>query len=187
MKKISILFSIFLSTWTFSQLRYSDQSVVGIGGGITGNKGFYINADYTRFIGDKGWAIKGNLVFTNQRANIDNVPGDEYINIKQYMLFPNAQYTFEQWNLEPFFISVFGGGMVGYEVVNQGNNFLPTSGIISEQLKNNFIYGGNLGILGEVELDRDWYYFIKGEQIYRMNSTVGKFSFMIGTGIRYYF
>lgn len=186
-RKVMQLGLSLLSIWTFSQMRYEDQSVGFLGGGATGKQGYFFNLSYSRFIGGKGWSGRADLIYLNQKAKIKNVPSDEYVRLTQYMILPTAQYSFEEWNLDPFYISVYGGGMVGYEVVNNGSNTLKNSGITSKKLKNNFIYGAVLGVQGEVEMGDSWTVFATGSEVYRMNSEVGKFSFMIGGGVKYYF
>lgn len=185
-KLMTLGFSL-LSIWTFSQMRYEGQSVGFLGGGATGKQGFYFNLTYSKFIGGSGWSGRGDIIYLSQKAKINNIPSDDYVRLRQYMFLPTAQYSFEEWNLDPFYLSAFGGGMVGYEVVNGGSNMLKNSGITSDKLKNNFIYGLVLGVQGEVEMGENWTIFATGSEVFRMNSEIGKFSFMIGMGVKYYF
>lgn len=187
MKRVTLLAFSLLSIWTFSQTRYSDQSMFAVGGGITGKKGFYTNISYTRFIGNAGWVGRADLVYISQKAHIKNIPEDKEIDLTQYLLMPMAQYDFEYLGLDPLYLSIFGGAVLGYEKVNKGSNILANSGIQSDKLKNNFIYGVGLGVQGEVELSRSLNFTISAMEMYRRGSKVGNLSFMVGAGFKYYF
>lgn len=185
-KNITILSLFLLSNLGFSQIRYADQNIIAIGGGFTGKKGFYAQFSYSKLIGNKGWLGRGDFFYLHQKAHIKNISEDKEVNLTQYLVMPMAQYDFENLNIDPFVLSVFGGAVGGYEIVNNGNNTLPNSGISSPKLKNNFIYGISLGVQGEVEIKRGIAVYSSIMEMYRLNSSIGNFSFLIGAGLKFY-
>lgn len=186
MKKICLLL-LFATTSLIAQNRYRDQNISAGMGGITGKNGFFVSAGYQRIIGFQGWSFKGDIIYASQYAKIKNeIPLESKLPIEHYMVLPSALLTFDNWGLDPFYLSLYGGGMLGYEILNKNKKVLENSKLESTNLKNSFIYGASLGAMVEYELSRQFVLNIEGRQLYRMGSQAGQFTFYIGGGLRYY-
>ena len=83
-------------------------------------------------------------------------------------------------------LSVFvgGGGLFGYEVINNGSNELPTGAIIDG--KSQFIYGVYAGVEAELTIGDDFSILAKANEYYHINSDVGHFYPYAGIGLRYF-
>lgn len=187
MRGIFILFLFITSSLATAQSRYAGQSVIGFQGGVTGKKGYFADINYQRLIGNSSWSFKVDAIFANQSALINDVPLDEKVNLKHFLVLPGALYTFENMEFGGIYFSVFGGGVAGYEIVNDGNTLLSNSGLHAENLKNTFIYGAHAGAMVEAEISRTVVFYGSGTEIYRRNSQVGEFTFYVGLGLRFYF
>lgn len=191
MKKIFTLLSLtcsclYLST-AMAQNRYRDQNIAVGMGGITGKKGYFISLGYQQIVGFQGWNIKLDGIYANQYAKISNdIPLESKLPMQHYMILPSALYTFDQWGLDPFYFNLYGGAMLGYEVLNNGKKVLTNSNLESENIKNSFIYGISLGTIIEAELTRNLTLGVDARQLYRRGSKAGEFTFYLGAGIRYY-
>ena len=80
--------------------------------------------------------------------------------------------------------NVGGGGVIGYEVINNGNNTLDTGAMIDG--KSRFIYGIYAGVEWEMVLGNDLSLLIKANEYYHINSDVGNFYPYAGIGLRYF-
>lgn len=83
---------------------------------------------------------------------------------------------------ERFFISIGGGGLIGYEQINEGEKELPNGALINSD--ENLIYGLFAGIELENRITQGVNLLIKGKQQYHFNSDLGNFSTYIGVGTR---
>lgn len=90
----------------------------------------------------------------------------------------------EQSSFQNFAINIGGGGVIGYEVINNGNNEIYNGAVVNA--KSQFIYGVYLGIEGEIRVGNDLYILIKGNEYYHINSDVGKIYPYVGLGFRYF-
>uniref|UniRef100_A0A171ANS3 Conjugal transfer protein n=1 Tax=Triatoma infestans TaxID=30076 RepID=A0A171ANS3_TRIIF len=87
-------------------------------------------------------------------------------------------------NFKTFVLNLGGGGIIGYEVINNGNSLLETGAIIDA--KSQFIYGVFIGLEGEITLSNDFSLLIKANEYYHINSDVGQFYPYAGIGLRYF-
>jgi len=83
-----------------------------------------------------------------------------------------------------FSLHLGGGGLFGYEIINNGSNELPSGAIIAG--KSQFIYGVFAGAEAEVALSNDFSILIKVNEYYHINSDVGNFYPYLGAGLRYF-
>lgn len=83
-----------------------------------------------------------------------------------------------------FSLFLGGGGLFGYEVINNGSNELLSGALIDA--RSQFIYGGFLGAEAEFALSNDFSLLIKANEYYHANSDVGNFYPYAGVGLRYF-
>lgn len=177
MKKSNILFYIlFVVTSVLYSQNYS--SGIGLTGGIT-QDGYGALANYNYYIDRDDFVQAGlYLSFANDEYEGEKIP---------YNLFAfHAGYFKTIWKSRnrSFALSIGGGGIAGYEIINNGEEELPTGALIENNSK--FIYG----LYGGVEMD---YYLsekvsllLKANQYYHINSELGELVSFGGIGIRYF-
>lgn len=90
---------------------------------------------------------------------------------------------YEQPRWSKIFVYIGGGGVIGYEVFNNGNNELDNGAVIDG--KSQFIYGAFVGAEFEYMISDSWRFIIKANEYYHANSDVGNYYFFGGIGIRY--
>ncbi len=82
-------------------------------------------------------------------------------------------------------LSIGGGAIAGYELVNNGNSDI--SNIVSVDGNSKFIYGGVATIDLDIIISEHVSLVVKSSQFYHVNSDFGKFTNFSGVGLRYYF
>lgn len=83
-----------------------------------------------------------------------------------------------------FSVHLGGGGLFGYEIINNGSNELPTGAVIDG--RSQFIYGIFVGADAEVAISNDFSLLVKANEYYHINSDVGNFYPYVGAGLRYF-
>ncbi|GAL77326.1 conjugative transposon protein TraO [Algibacter lectus] len=82
-------------------------------------------------------------------------------------------------------INIGGGGLVGYEEVNNGNHLLENGALLLDRSK--FIYGGFALVELEIYLNNDINLILRLNEYYHMNSDLGgQFTLFTGIGVRYF-
>ena len=96
-------------------------------------------------------------------------------------------YFFKVWE-QPSFkklgLNLGGGGVLGYESINNGDNTLETGAVINGESQ--FIYGLYVGAEAEIILGDSFTIIIKANEYYHINSDVGEFYPFAGLGFRYF-
>lgn len=82
-----------------------------------------------------------------------------------------------------FFISIGGGGLVGYEIINGGNDKLENGALING--KNNLIYGGYVGAEINYYLSDTVALVGVVNEFYHFNSDLGNNLFYGGLGLKF--
>lgn len=82
-------------------------------------------------------------------------------------------------------LSIGGGPMAGYELVNKGEDAISNVVFLNGQSK--FIFGGVGTIDLDIILSEHISLVVKSAQFYHINSDFGKFTNYSGMGLRYYF
>lgn len=82
-------------------------------------------------------------------------------------------------------LSIGGGALAGYELVNNGANSL--SNIVSLNGKSKFIYGAVVTAEIDIIISEHFSLIVKTSEFYHANSDFGKFTNFSGGGFRYYF
>ncbi|MEM7485720.1 MAG: conjugal transfer protein TraO [Bacteroidota bacterium] len=85
---------------------------------------------------------------------------------------------------KPVGIYLGGGGIAGYEVINNGNNELPSGALITAESK--FIYGGFASLEIEWQIKESFSLALKANQHYHVNSDIGNLYPFVGLSLRYY-
>lgn len=81
-------------------------------------------------------------------------------------------------------ISLMGGGLIGYEIVNNGEEQLPSGAVVSDESK--FVYGLYAGIEYDYIIKKDWSIIARVSQNYHLNSDLGNLTPYFGVGLRHF-
>ncbi len=85
---------------------------------------------------------------------------------------------------KPITLNIGGGGIIGYEVINNGSNELPSGAILNA--KSQLIYGAFAGLEVEYAMKENLSLNLKAVEQYHPNSDIGEFYPFVGIGLRYY-
>ena len=85
---------------------------------------------------------------------------------------------------KPLKLNIGGGGVIGYEVINNGSNELPSGAILNA--RSQLIYGAFLSLELEVGINENFSLGFKGVEHYQHNSDIGQLYPFQGLGLRYY-
>ncbi|WP_209403874.1 conjugal transfer protein TraO [Pseudozobellia sp. WGM2] len=143
---------------------------------------------------EDGYGIMGTFNFHPNRfqyfqisvlAAIAEDKGAQNIPYNIFTIQPGLYYrVFMAPRRKNFSVFLGGGGLFGYEVINNGSNELPNGALITG--KSRFIYGVNLGAEMELGLSNDFSLLVKANEYYHVNSDVGNFYPYAGVGLRYF-
>lgn len=85
---------------------------------------------------------------------------------------------------KPISLYLGAGGVLGYEIVNNGSNELFNGAEITAESQ--FIYGGFVGLELDYAFSESWSLVAKANEYYHVNSDIGNWYPFIGVGLRYY-
>lgn len=160
----------------FSQ-SYSDAFSINIG---VVQDGFAGLANYNYFL-DRHDFIDAGLLLTSASYQYK-----DQIKIPYNDFTFNAGYSknvyFNQRNT--FNANIGGGGVFGYETLNNGDKKLPNGALILSE--SSFIYGAYIGLDLDYVITDSFSLSIKANQYYHANSSIGQFVPFIGIGTRIY-
>ena len=177
MKTTISIIVFFFSTMAFSQ-NGNYASSVGISGGYA-EDGFGIMATYNYHLNRNRYAQLSVFVAIAEDKGSFDIPYNIFTVQPGYFI-----KVWEQKNFKKYGVNLGGGGIFGYEVINNGNSLLSNGAILDA--KSQFIYGIFAGIEGEIALSNDFSLLIKANEYYHINSDVGKFYPYAGLGLRYF-
>lgn len=172
MKKLVCILMLSVPSLFFAQ-----QPSLGISGGYTTN-GFAVLGVYYHGLSDRS-DIHISLYFSVAESKSDamKVPyNDLSLNIGYY-------YKILQDRYNRFHLSLGLGGLVGYEIINNGDNELPNGAVIDGESQ--LIYGGFVGGEAEYALSDTFSLILVANEFYHVNSDLGNTSFYGGLGIKY--
>src|SRR6056297_3237668 len=174
---VTILFCLATSS-VFSQMRGNLASSVGVSGGYV----------------EDGYGIMGTFNFHPDRyryfqisvlAAIAEDKGSQDIPYNIFTIQPGIYYrVFVAPRKRNFSLFLGGGGLFGYEVINNGSNELPSGALINA--KSQFVYGLYVGAEAEIGISNDFSLLVKANEYYHINSDVGNFYPYAGVGLRYF-
>lgn len=174
--KTKILLS-FLLICLVQEIRSQDHSGVEITGGYAQN-GFGVSIGYNYYTNRQDY-LQAAILYTNSK--------ETYMDIDiPYNLFTfNGAYFFKILSnySRSLNLSLGGGGVAGYEIVNKGENELTTGALILD--KSNFIYGAFAGIELDIYMADELSILLKANEYYHFNSDLGELTPYIGIGLKY--
>lgn len=177
MKTTISIIVFFFSTMAFSQ-NGNYASSVGISGGYA-EDGFGIMATYNYHLNRNRYAQLSVFVAIAEDKGSFDIPYNIFTVQPGYFI-----KVWEQKNFKKYGVNLGGGGIFGYEVINNGNSLLSNGAILDT--KSQFIYGIFIGVEGEIALSNDFSLLVKANEYYHINSDVGKFYPYAGIGLRYF-
>jgi len=166
-----------VSSWGYAQSG-NYASSVGLSGGYA-EDGFGIMGTYNYHLNRNRYAQLSIFAAIAEDKGTFNIPYNIFTVQPGYFI-----KVWEQKNFKKYALNVGGGAIIGYEVINSGNNLLDTGAIIDA--KSQFIYGVFLGLEGEITLSNDFSVLLKANEYYHVNSDVGNFYPYAGIGLRYF-
>jgi hypothetical protein len=173
---IAFLMLLLTAQKSYSQ-SYSDGLVFNIGVVQDGIGGLF---NYNYFV-DRHDFIEGGLLITmakyKYKEGIDIPYSDFTFNIGYSK---NIYYNYEN----TFNINIGGGGVFGYETINNGNKILSNGAVIGSDSA--FIYGGYVSLDLDYSITDQTSLALKMNQYYHINSSMGKLMPFVGIGLRYY-
>lgn len=178
LKKIKYIF--LFSVMILVQSLSAQESALSISGGLT-EDGNALIASYNYYMRND------NFFQASVFVSFAKDPYKDGIKIPYNDFTVNAGYykrVFKTKN-NAFKASIGGGGVFGYEAINNGNKELSNGALIKS--KAGFIYGAFIGLDTDLYLSDDYSVVLKINEYYHHNSDMGQFTAYAGIGIRYYF
>lgn len=177
-RSLVLFLFLFMAMSLSAQRGGNYASSVGLSGGYA-EDGFGIMATYNYHLDRSTYAQLS--IF----AAIAEDKGDYDIPYNIFTVQPGCFVkVWEQPNFRRYALNISGGGIIGYEVINNGNNTLDNGAVIDG--KSRFIYGIYAGVEWEMILGNDLSLLVKANEYYHINSDVGNFYPYVGIGLRYF-
>ncbi len=177
MKKI-ILPLILMAIPFFGMSQAYTNTMMGAGG-IFGD-GYGGEITYNSNLSERSFAqIALDVTLQNFNSGETTIPYSSYT--LSYSYFTTLYSTGRRMQV----LSIGGGVLAGYELVNNGNRDL--SNIVSLNGDSKFIYGGVATAEIDVIISEHFSLVLKTAQFYHLNSDFGKLTNFSGLGVRYYF
>lgn len=174
-----VLFSFLFMAISLSAQRGGNYaSSIGLSSGYA-EDGFGIMATYNYHLDRSSYAQLSIFAAIAEDKGDYDIPYNIFTVQPGYFL-----KVWEQPNFRRYALNIGGGGVIGYEVINNGNNTLDTGAVIDG--KSRFIYGIYAGVEWEMILGNDLSLLIKANEYYHINSDVGNFYPYVGIGLRYF-
>ena len=177
MKKISLALLLLTMPTLVSAQVYSKS--LSLSGGIYGD-GYGAELIFTNYLNENSFTqiVLNGTAHSFQVAEL-SVPYFSIASSYSYFI------TVLSRNRKQQSLSLGGGALVGYELINNGNTEL--SNIVSVVGKSKFIYGGVASVDLDIIISESFSLFVKTSQAYHINSDFGNLSNYSGVGLRYYF
>ncbi|WP_373517493.1 conjugal transfer protein TraO [Pricia sp.] len=171
----------FLILFLFPLLAISQSysKTFSVNGGIFG-EGYGVGITYNTNLNENTFTQIGlEVSMADYKSGEISVPYSSFTASYSYFL------TVYSRNRKMQSLSIGGGAIAGYELVNNGNNDI--SKVVSLDGNSKFIYGGVATIDLDIILSEHISLIIKSSQFYHVNSDFGKLTNFSGLGLRYYF
>lgn len=160
----------------------AQASHMGVSGGYAEN-GFAFLVNYNYGLTESSYLQIGAYGSFAKSIQTDQV---EYeIPYSNYSLNIGYYANIFQSQSKKFKISIGGGGVAGYELINGGDSELETGALIDA--KSQFIYGAFAGAELDIVLSDTVSIYGAVNEYYHVNSDLGHLIFYGGVGIKYYF
>lgn len=177
MKITTSILAVFTATLAYAQ-NGNYASSIGLSGGYA-EDGFGIMATYNYHLNRDRYAQLSVFAAVAEDKGSFDIPYNIFTVQPGYFI-----KVWEQKNFKKYALNLGGGAIIGYEVINNGNSLLETGAIIDA--KSQFIYGGFLGLEGELTLSNSFSLLLKANEYYHINSDIGNFYPYAGIGLRYF-
>ncbi|MEM8765195.1 MAG: conjugal transfer protein TraO [Bacteroidota bacterium] len=177
MKRILPLLFLFSFSFVSGQQYANYSSSLELTGGYT-NDGYAINGGFNYYL-DRYSYVQGAvyLSFAKNEQEGFEVPYNNFTLNVGY--FRNVYGSLNR----KFYAAIGGGAVIGYEVVNNGNEELEGGAIVDN--RSNLLYGAFIGAEIDIYLSETFSFLIKANEYYHPSSDLGTFTFYGGAGIRY--
>lgn len=173
-----IAFAILFQLLPFEKVHAQNYaSSLEISGGIV-EDGYGLNAGYNYYLNRTKY-IQGAVYLSFAEDNQQGFTVPYNIFTLNIGYFNNV---IEALNRK-FTMALGAGAVVGYEIVNNGQQELPTGALVINTSE--FIYGGFVGAELDVYLSESFSIIGKVNQYYHPTSDLGQFAFFGGVGMRY--
>lgn len=166
---------MFFSIKNYSQ---NQSTAIGLFGGYSEN-GAAALLNYNYYTNRENF-IQGGIYYSVNKIEKNGFEIPFNIFTLNVGYFDNI-YTSLRKNIK---VNIGGGPVVGYEVLNNGDNTLDSGAQILD--KSQFIYGGFLSAEIDLYLSNDFSFIIKANEYYHVNSDIGQFTLFAGIGFRYF-
>lgn len=179
MKQSIIIFLLLLyfPAAIFSQV-YKNTFGVNVG---THGYGYGGEITYNNNLSDKAFVqIALNTAFKSYEGGNVEIPYYDFTASYSYFLTVLNLGTKKRKTL-----SLGGGGLLGYELVNNGQ--VELSNIVKLNGKSKFIFGAVISADIDITLSEHYSLMIKNSEFYHVNTDFGNFTNYSGIGLRYYF
>jgi len=177
MKNTLIIITLFFSCHLVKAQAYA-SSVELSGGYVEDGFGGYIN--YNHHLDRRSHLQFGVFVgISNDKSLGEEIPYNKFTFNPGYfrkLISSNGR--------KPITLNIGGGAIVGYEIINNGSNELPSGAIIDA--KSQLIYGAFAGLEVEYGINENFSLTLKAVEQYQANSDIGQFYPFVGAGLRYY-
>lgn len=176
MKKLILLLALTIGVNSYSQ---NYASSLGLSGGYA-EDGIGILATYNYHLNKFNYAqVSVFASIAEDKEGVYDIPYNIFT-VQPGMFFN----VWEQSRFKKYKINIGGGGIIGYEVFNNGNNELENGAVIDGKSK--FIYGAYAGAEFEIYINNEWALLVKANEYFHANSDVGQFYLYAGVGLRYF-
>ena len=176
--KIFSVLVLFASQTSFGQRAFATS--VGLSAGYS-EDGYAVLFNYNYHNGRSSYVHVG--LFASFAVDKETVGYEIPYNI--FNIQPGYYFRLIQSKgFKPFSLYLGGGGILGYEILNNGNNELSNGALIDA--KSQFIYGGFVGLEMDYAFSDDWSFVVKANEYYHVNSEVGNWYPYIAVGLRFY-
>lgn len=145
------------------------------GGYVSGGFGGMVTVDYK--INEFDYIqLNAQANFTKLEYSGMNVP------VNLYSFSPGFFYDVLRNNSRVVAISVGGGGTVGYEIINKGDDRLENDAVLLTE--NKVVFGAYVGLDADVFIIPTIALNIRINEFYHINSDIGKFTPYMGLGVK---
>lgn len=177
MRRFITLLILFFCAAVSAQQYANYSSSLELSGGYA-QDGFAANAGFNYYL-DRSSYVQGAvyLSFANNEQNGFDVPYNNFTLNVGY--FKNIYASLNR----KFYAAIGGGGVIGYEVINNGNEELEGGVLIDNTSE--LLYGAFVGAEIDIYLSETFSLIAKVNEYYHPSSDLGNFTFYGGAGIRY--
>lgn len=187
MKKLVIIF-LFFTHYGYGQRHIGGTLGLDLSAGFMNNfkldkkdnAGFYGSISLSKFTKNGGY-WKYGYDYTLRYFNPDvNIPS---IDVKQFLANVNYFKDILSNRGSDVYLNLGAGLDAGYESINNGNRRIKNKVLINQRSR--FIFGVGIALDVEIYFFDGFAFLLKASEKYHPLSDLSKFSFQVGTGLRF--